>query len=41
MLNLIVNIIFGYVLETLFFSYTFNKIKSVSYKSTYIIFLIR
>ena len=40
MLNLIVNIIFGYVLETLFFSYTFNKIKSVSYKSTYIIFLI-
>lgn len=40
MANLIVNIIFGYILETIFFSYTFNKIKSVSYKSTYIIFLI-
>lgn len=40
MLNLIVNIIFGYGLETLYFGYSFNKIKGVNYKSTYIIYLI-
>lgn len=40
MLNLIVNIIFGYGLETLYFGYAFNKIKGVKYKSTYLLFLI-
>lgn len=40
MLNLIINILFGYGLETIYFGYAFNKIKGVSYKSTYLIFLI-
>jgi len=40
MLNLIVNIIFGYGLETIYFGYAFNKIKGVKYKSTYLLFLI-
>lgn len=40
MLNLIVNIIFGYGLETLYFGYAFNKIKGNNYKSTYMLFLI-
>lgn len=40
MLNLIVNIIFGYVLEVLFFGYAFNKIKGIKSKKTYIIYFI-
>lgn len=40
MANLIVNIIFGYGLETLYFGYFFNKVKDLKYKSTYIIFLL-
>ena len=40
MLSLIVNIVFGYILETLFFGYAFNKIKGIKSKRTYIIFLI-
>lgn len=40
MLNLIVNIVFGYGLETLYFGYAFNKIRGVKYKSTYLIYLI-
>ncbi len=40
MLNLVINILFGYGLETLYFGYAFNKIKGVNYKSTYLIFLI-
>ena len=40
MLNLIVNILFGYVLETIYFGYTFNKIKGIKKKRTYFIYLI-
>ena len=40
MLNLIVNIIFGFGLETIYTGYCFNKIKDIKAKSTYIIFLI-
>ena len=40
MLNLIVNILSGYVLETIYFGYIFNKTKGIKYKSTYILFLI-
>ena len=40
MLNLIINILFGYGLETIYFGYAFNKIKGVNYKSTYFIYLI-
>lgn len=40
MLNLIINVLFGYGLETFYFGYAFNKIKGVNYKSTYLLFLI-
>jgi len=40
MLNLIVNIIFGYGLETIYFGYAFNKIKGISNKKTYLIYFI-
>ena len=40
MLNLIVNIIFGYGLETIYCGYVFNKIKNIKSKKTYLIFLI-
>ena len=40
MLNLIVSIVFGYGLETLYCGYAFNKIKNIKSKRTYILFLI-
>jgi len=39
-LNLIINILFGYGVETLYFGYAYNKIKQLDYKSTYIVYLI-
>lgn len=40
MLNLVVNIVFGFGLETIYFGYIYNNIKNVKYKSTYIYYLI-
>lgn len=40
MLNLVVNIIFGFGLETIYFGYIFNNIKNEKYKTTYIYYLI-
>ena len=40
MLNMVVNVLFGYVLETIYFGYSFNKIKGIKSKKTYFIYLI-
>ena len=40
MLNLIVNILYGFVFQGLYTGYVYNKIKGVNYKSTYIIYMI-
>ena len=40
MLNLIVNILNGFIFQSIYVGYVYNKIKNVNYKSTYFIYLI-
>lgn len=40
MMNLVVNILFGHILEIIYTSFVYNSIKSKSCKSTYIIYAI-
>lgn len=40
MLNLIVNILNGFIFQSIYVGYVYNRIKNVNYKSTYFIYLI-
>ena len=38
MVNLIVNVIYGFIFQSIYVAYVYNKIKNVNYISTYIIY---
>lgn len=40
MLNMVVNVIYGFIFQSMYVGYVYNRIKNINYKSTYIIYLI-